>query len=133
GTPRREAAMSSQNPVFIPGPTNIPDELRRAIDLPTMDHRSSAFVEILHPALAGIKRIVKLRDGEAIIFPATGTGAWEAAVTNLLSPGDTVLAARHGMFSHRWIDLCQRQGFNVEVIETEWGLGAPAGALAVAL
>ncbi|WP_322989263.1 L-aspartate--glyoxylate aminotransferase BhcA [Hoeflea sp.] len=125
--------MSSQNPVFIPGPTNIPDELRRAIDLPTMDHRSSAFVEILHPALAGIKRIVKLRDGEAIIFPATGTGAWEAAVTNLLSPGDTVLAARHGMFSHRWIDLCQRQGLNVEVIETEWGLGAPAGALAVAL
>lgn len=118
--------MSSQNPVFIPGPTNIPDEIRRAIDLPTMDHRSGAFVEILHPALAGIKRILKTRSGEAIIFPATGTGAWEAAVTNLLSPGDKVLAARHGMFSHRWIDLCQRHGLDVEVIETAWGLGAPA-------
>jgi alanine-glyoxylate transaminase/serine-glyoxylate transaminase/serine-pyruvate transaminase len=125
--------MTSQNPVFIPGPTNIPDEIRRAIDLPTMDHRSSNFVEILQPALAGIKRILKTRDGEAVIFPATGTGAWEAAVTNLLSPGDTVLAARHGMFSQRWIDLCQRQGMNVEVIETEWGLGAPADRIETAL
>lgn len=125
--------MSSQNPVFIPGPTNIPDEIRRAIDLPTMDHRSGAFVEILHPALAGIKRILKTRSGEAIIFPATGTGAWEAAVTNLLSPGDKVLAARHGMFSHRWIDLCQRHGLEVEVIETAWGLGAPANDFATSL
>lgn len=125
--------MSSQNPVFIPGPTNIPDEIRRAIDLQTMDHRSSAFVELLHPALAGIKRILKTRDGEAIIFPATGTGAWEAAVTNLLSPGDKVLAARHGMFSHRWIDLCRRHGLNVEVIEIAWGLGAPADAFEAAL
>lgn len=125
--------MSSQNPVFIPGPTNIPDALRRAIDLPTMDHRSPAFAEILHPALAGIKRILNTRDGEVVIFPATGTGAWEAAITNLLSPGDTVLAARHGMFSHRWIDLCQRQGMNVEIIETEWGLGAPTEAIEAAL
>ncbi|WP_299867859.1 L-aspartate--glyoxylate aminotransferase BhcA [uncultured Hoeflea sp.] len=125
--------MSSQNPVFIPGPTNIPDALRRAIDLPTMDHRSPAFAEILHPALAGIKRILKTREGEVVIFPATGTGAWEAAVTNLLSPGDTVLAARHGMFSHRWIDLCQRQGMNAEIIETEWGLGAPTEAIEAAL
>lgn len=125
--------MSSQNPVFIPGPTNIPDALRRAIDLPTMDHRSPAFAEILHPALAGIKRILKTREGEVVIFPATGTGAWEAAITNLLSQGDTVLAARHGMFSHRWIDLCQRQGMNVEIIETEWGLGAPTKAIEAAL
>lgn len=125
--------MSSQNPVFIPGPTNIPDALRRAIDLPTMDHRSPAFAEILHPALAGIKRILKTREGEAVIFPATGTGAWEAAITNLLSQGDTVLAARHGMFSHRWIDLCQRQGMNVEIIETEWSLGAPTEAIEAAL
>jgi alanine-glyoxylate transaminase/serine-glyoxylate transaminase/serine-pyruvate transaminase len=131
--PPEETAMSSQNPVFIPGPTNIPDELRRAIDLASMDHRSSAFADILHPALAGVKRILKTRDGEAIIFPATGTGAWEAAVTNLLSPGDKVLAARHGMFSHRWIDLCQRHGFEVDVIETAWGLGAPADALETAL
>ncbi len=125
--------MSTQNPVFIPGPTNIPEELRRAVDYPSIDHRSPDFVAMLAPVLAGIKRIVKTRDGEAIVFPATGTGAWEAAVTNTLSPGDTVLAARYGMFSHRWIDLCQRHGLDVRVIEAEWGEGAPAGEIEKAL
>ncbi|MFZ1815857.1 MAG: L-aspartate--glyoxylate aminotransferase BhcA [Rhizobiaceae bacterium] len=120
--------MSSQNPVFIPGPTNIPDELRRAIDFPTIDHRSPVFVEMLKPVLAGIKRILKTQSGEAVVFPATGTGAWEAAITNTLSPGDKILAARHGMFSHRWIDMCQRHGLDVEVIEAPWGEAAPFGA-----
>ena len=125
--------MSTQNPVFIPGPTNIPEELRRATDYPSIDHRSSAFVEMFQPVLAGVKRILKTETGEAIIFPATGTGAWEAAITNTLSPGDKVLAARHGMFSHRWIDLCQRHGLDVDVIEEEWGLGAPAYKFEAAL
>ena len=111
--------MSTQNPVFIPGPTNIPEELRRALDFPTIDHRSAVFVEMLKPALDGIKRILKTLHGEAIILPSTGTGAWEAAVTNTLSPGDAVLAARHGMFSHRWIDLCNRHGLDIRVIEEE--------------
>jgi alanine-glyoxylate transaminase/serine-glyoxylate transaminase/serine-pyruvate transaminase len=60
------------------------------------------------------------------IFPATGTGGWEVAITNTLSPGDTVLAARNGMFSHRWIDMCQRHGLTVEIVETPWGEGIPA-------
>jgi alanine-glyoxylate transaminase / serine-glyoxylate transaminase / serine-pyruvate transaminase len=118
--------MSTQNPVFIPGPTNIPEELRRAIDFPTIDHRSPIFVEMLRPALDGIRRVLKTHHAETIILPSTGTGAWEAAITNTLSPGDTVLAARHGMFSHRWIDLCNRHGLDVRVIEEEWGRGAPA-------
>jgi alanine-glyoxylate transaminase / serine-glyoxylate transaminase / serine-pyruvate transaminase len=118
--------MSTQNPVFIPGPTNIPEELRRAVDFPTIDHRSPVFVDMLRPALDGVKRILKTEHGETLLFPATGTGAWEAAVTNTLSPGDAVLAARHGMFSHRWIDLCNRHGLDVKVIEEEWGRGAPA-------
>lgn len=118
--------MSTQNPVFIPGPTNIPEELRRAIDFPTIDHRSPVFVDMLKPALDGIKRILKTQHADAIILPSTGTGAWEAAITNTLSPGDTVLAARHGMFSHRWIDLCSRHGLDMHVIEEEWGRGAPA-------
>ncbi|MBD3680166.1 MAG: aminotransferase class V-fold PLP-dependent enzyme [Rhodobacteraceae bacterium] len=118
--------MSFQNPVFIPGPTNIPEVLRKAMDMPTIDHRSPLFAQILHPALAGVKKVLKTEAAEVFVFPATGTGGWETALTNTLSPGDTVLAARNGMFSHRWIDMCQRHGLNVEVIEVPWGEGLPA-------
>ena len=125
--------MSNQNPIFIPGPTNIPEELRRAVDYPSIDHRSADFADMFAPALAGVKRVVRSSDAEIVLFPSTGTGAWEAAVTNTLSPGDRVLAARYGMFSHRWIDLCKRHGFDVETIETPWGEGAPAEAFEKAL
>jgi len=118
--------MSFQNPVFIPGPTNMPEALRKAMDMPTIDHRSSVFGEILHPALAGVKKVLKSGRAEVFVFPSTGTGGWETAITNTLSAGDKVLAARNGMFSHRWIDMCQRHDLNVEVIETPWGQGIPA-------
>ncbi|MEL6316405.1 MAG: L-aspartate--glyoxylate aminotransferase BhcA [Pseudomonadota bacterium] len=118
--------MSGQNPVFIPGPTNIPDRLRRAMNAQTSDHRAPDFVELLGPLLADLKKVFKTETGRAVIFPASGTGGWEAAVTNTLSPGDKVLVARYGMFSHRWIDLCQRHNLEVEVIECDWGSGAPA-------
>jgi len=117
--------MSTQNPIFIPGPTNIPEELRRAVDFPSIDHRSPVFAEMFRPLAAGLRRVLKSSDAEIALFPATGTGAWEATITNTLSPGDRVLAARYGMFSHRWIDLCRRHGVDVEVIETPWGEGAP--------
>jgi alanine-glyoxylate transaminase/serine-glyoxylate transaminase/serine-pyruvate transaminase len=125
--------MSFQNPVFIPGPTNIPDSLRKACDLPTLDHRSPAFARIFKPAVKGVRRVLQMTEGEVILLPSTGTGGWEAAVTNTLSPGDTVLAARFGLFSHRWIDLCQRHGLNVQVLETPWGQGAPLAAIEAAL
>ncbi len=125
--------MSLQNPVFIPGPTNIPEEIRKACDIPTLDHRSSAFAKLFRPAVAGVRRVLNMDEGEVIILPSTGTGGWEAAVSNTLSPGDTVLAARFGMFSHRWIDLCQRHGLNVQIIEAPWGEGAPLGAIEAAL
>lgn len=125
--------MSSQNPVFIPGPTNMPEEIRKACFIPTLDHRSAAFGRIFHPAVAGVKRILKMDKGEVFLLPSTGTGGWEAAISNTLSPGDTVLAARFGMFSHRWIDLCQRHRLNVEIIETPWGQGAPLGEIEKAL
>ncbi len=125
--------MSFQNPVFIPGPTNIPDAIRKACDLPTLDHRSPAFARLFKPAVEGVRRVLKMDAGEVIILPSTGTGGWEAAISNTLSPGDTVLAARFGMFSHRWIDMCQRHGLNVIVIETPWGEGAPLGAIEEAL
>ena len=125
--------MTSQNPVFIPGPTNIPEVIRKACDMPTIDHRSPAFARIFRPAVEGVKTILHTAKGEVILFPSTGTGGWEAAISNTLSPGDTVLAARFGMFSHRWIDMCQRHGLNVQVIETPWGQGAPLAAIEAAL
>lgn len=118
--------MSFQNPVFIPGPTNIPESLRKACDMPTIDHRSPLFGQILHPARAGVQAVLKSETAEVFIFPSTGTGGWETALTNTLSAGDRVLAARNGMFSHRWIDMCQRHGLAVEVVETPWGEGLPA-------
>ena len=118
--------MHFQNPVFIPGPTNMPEVLRRAVDMPTLDHRSPVFADILNPALAGVKTVLKSDDAEVFIFPCTGTGGWEVAITNTLSRGDGVLAARNGMFSHRWIDLCQRHGLDVTVIDVTWGEGLPA-------
>lgn len=126
--------MSMQNPVFIPGPTNIPDRIRKACDIGTIDHRSATFGRLFRPALAGVRRVLGMREGgEVVILPATGTGGWEAAITNTLSPGDRVLAARFGMFSHRWIDLCRRHGIEVQVIEAPWGQGIPHRAIEAAL
>ena len=118
--------MSDQNPVFIPGPTNIPSRLLNAMHVQTRDHRSPDFVATLAPVISDLKRVFGTDSGNVITFPSTGTGGWEAAICNTLSPGDKVLIARYGMFSHRWIDLCQRHGLNVEIIECSWGSGAPA-------
>ncbi|WP_323715494.1 L-aspartate--glyoxylate aminotransferase BhcA [Paracoccus aminovorans] len=118
--------MTSQNPIFIPGPTNIPEEMRKAVDMPTIDHRSPVFGRMLHPALEGVKKVLKTTQAQVFLFPSTGTGGWETAISNTLSPGDKVLAARNGMFSHRWIDMCQRHGLDVTYVETQWGEGIPA-------
>lgn len=117
--------MYNQNPIFIPGPTNIPEVLRKAIDMPTIDHRSPIFGKILHPALEGVKKVIKSERSAIFVFPSTGTGGWETAITNTLSPGDKVLATRNGMFSHKWIDMCKRHGLDVEVVAQEWGEGVP--------
>jgi len=104
----------------------MPEVLRKACDMPTLDHRSSLFGEILHPALQGVRQVLKSFSAEIFVFPSTGTGGWETALTNTLSPGDKILAARNGMFSHRWIDMCNRHGLDVIVVETPWGAGLPA-------
>ncbi|QCO55715.1 aminotransferase class V-fold PLP-dependent enzyme [Pseudorhodobacter turbinis] len=118
--------MTFQNPVFIPGPTNMPEAIRQACYMPTIDHRSPVFGKILHPCLEGVKKVLKSTSAKIFIFPSTGTGGWETALSNTLSKGDKVLAARNGMFSHRWIDMCQRHGLDVQVVETPWGQGLPA-------
>ncbi len=125
--------MSDQNPVFIPGPTNIPDRLRHAMQVQTRDHRAPDFVETFAPVLEDSKRVFGTTTGRVITFPASGTGGWEAAISNTLSPGDTVLVARYGMFSHRWIDMCERHGLDVQIIECDWGAGAPADRFEAAL
>jgi alanine-glyoxylate transaminase / serine-glyoxylate transaminase / serine-pyruvate transaminase len=118
--------MPNQNPLFIPGPTNIPDRLRHAMNVQTQDHRAPDFVKTFAPVLEDTRKVFATTTGQVITFPASGTGGWEASVTNTLSPGDKVLIARYGMFSHRWIDLCQRHGLDVHIIECPWGSGAPA-------
>jgi len=118
--------MSFQNPAFIPGPTNMPEALRKASDMPTIDHRSPVFGKILHPCLEGVRAVLKSDSAKVFIYPSTGTGGWEVALSNTLSKGDKVLAARNGTFSDRWIDMCVRHGLDVRIVETHWGQGLPA-------
>jgi alanine-glyoxylate transaminase/serine-glyoxylate transaminase/serine-pyruvate transaminase len=117
--------MSGRNFLFVPGPTNVPDRVLRAMSRAMEDHRSSDFPSLSAPVLEDLKKIFKTSSGQAFIFPASGTGAWEASLSNTLSPGDRVIAARFGMFSHLWIDMAQRLGLPVDILDAEWGEGAP--------
>ncbi len=125
--------MAGRNFLFVPGPTNVPDRILRAMAVPMEDHRSSKFPELSLGCLAELKKIFKTTGGTPMLFPSSGTGCWEAALTNCLSPGDRVLAARFGQFTHLWIDMCQRLGLDVELLEVEWGEGAPADRYRAAL
>ncbi len=125
--------MSDQNPIFIPGPTNTPDRLRRAMQVQNLDHRSRAFAETFMPVLQDLKPVFGTVDATTLIYPSTGTGGWEVAIANTLSPGDRVLAARYGLFSDRWIDTCKRFGLRVEVIDCVWGDGVPIAEIEAAL
>jgi alanine-glyoxylate transaminase/serine-glyoxylate transaminase/serine-pyruvate transaminase len=117
--------MAGRNFLFVPGPTNVPDRVQRSMVIAMEDHRSPIFPELAKACLSGLKPIFKTSTGTPFIFPSSGTGCWEAALTNCLNPGDKVLASRFGQFSHLWIDMCQRLGFEVEILETPWGEGAP--------
>ena len=107
----------------IPGPTNVPDRVLRAMDYPTVDHRGEEFFNLSKKCLSGIKDIFKT-ENHVIIYPASGTGAWEAALVNTLSPGDLVLMVETGHFASLWVKLAKRLGINAELIETNWRRGA---------
>ena len=117
--------MAGRSFLFIPGPTNIPDRVARAMVGAMEDHRSSAFPELSRGVLTDLRKIFKTEKGTPILFPATGTGGWEATLSNVLSPGDGVLAARHGQFSTNWSEMARRLGLQVEAIDCEWGEGVP--------
>lgn len=117
--------MAGRSFLFIPGPTNIPDRVARAMVGAMEDHRSSAFPELSRGVLTDLKQIFKTEKGTPILFPSTGTGGWEATLSNVLSPGDAVLAARHGQFSTNWSEMARRLGLQVEAIDGEWGEGVP--------
>ena len=124
---------AGNNGLFVPGPTNLPHPLRCAMDIPLEDHRAPDFPSLTLGLFADLKRVFKTDRGQVFIFPGSGTGGWEAAITNTLSPGDTVLASVFGQFSHLWVDLCQLHGLKVEAIEVEWGEGAPVEKYAARL
>ena len=112
----------------IPGPTNVPDRILRAMDVPTMDHRSPEFANLGHECLDGIKKVFKTKN-PVIIYPASGTGAWEAALVNSLSPGDKVLMFETGHFATLWNDLARSLGLKPELIEDDWRGGADATSI----
>ncbi len=113
----------------IPGPTNVPDRVLRAIDFPTMDHRGPEFAELGKTCFAGMKRVFKATQGEVVIYPASGTGAWEAALVNTLCAGDRVLMAETGHFATLWQKLAAKLGLQVEFLPGDWRHGADPEAI----
>ena len=107
----------------IPGPTNVPDRVLRAIDRPTIDHRGPDFQVLAKDVLEGMKRIFKTRH-PVVIYPASGTGAWEAALVNTLSPGDKVLMSETGHFATLWMKMAKKLGLDIELIPGDWRHGA---------
>mgnify|MGYP001819320747 FL=1 len=118
------ARRPGRNFLFVPGPTNVPDRILRAMHVPMEDHRSPDFPKLTIPLFEEMKKVFQTKEGQVVIFPSSGTGAWESALTNTRAPGDKLLAPRFGQFSHLWIDLARRHGLDVIVQEEEWGTGA---------
>ena len=110
----------------IPGPTNVPDRILRAMDRPTIDHRGPAFAEMAGEVLSGLKGIFQTKQ-PVIIYPASGTGAWEAALVNTLSPGDRVLMFETGQFATLWMRVAERLGLEPELVPGDWRSGVDAG------
>ena len=109
----------------VPGPSNMPFRIRQAMDVALEDHRAPDFPQFTQSLFGDLKKVFRTKSGQVFLFPSTGTGGWESAVANTLSPGDKVLASVFGQFSLLWVDLCQRFGLEVDVIDVEWGKGVP--------
>jgi alanine-glyoxylate transaminase/serine-glyoxylate transaminase/serine-pyruvate transaminase len=113
------------NHLFIPGPTNVPERVRQAMNVPMQDMRAPDFAELTLPLFRDLKKVFKTKTGTVFMFPGSGTGAWEAAISNTLNRGDKVLMSHFGQFSYLWVDMAERLGLDVQAIEVEWGAGVP--------
>src|SRR5262252_2709489 len=107
----------------IPGPTNVPDRVLRALSQPTIDHRGPEFATIAREVLSGLQSIFLTRSA-VVIYPGSGTGAWEASLVNTLSPGDTILMFETGHFATLWKDMATRLGLQVDFVRGDWRHGA---------
>ena len=124
--------MAGRHFLQIPGPTNVPDRILRALSRPTIDHRSPEFGELGLEVMAGLKKIAGCA-GPVFIYPASGTGAWEAALVNTLSPGDRVLMYETGHFAKLWGELARNLGLQPEILPGDWRSGADPHAIEDAL
>lgn len=116
---------TGQTHLFIPGPTNVPEPVRQAMNVPMQDMRAPDFGDLTLGLFDDLRRVFRTDTGQVMIFPGSGTAAWEAAITNTLNPGDKVLMSRFGQFSTLWVEMAQRLGLDVEVIDVPWGAGCP--------
>jgi alanine-glyoxylate transaminase/serine-glyoxylate transaminase/serine-pyruvate transaminase len=119
--------MPGRHFLQIPGPTNVPDRVLRAMSQATIDHRSPEFAQLGREVLDGLRPVFQTK-GAVIIYPSSGTGAWESALVNTLSPGDRILMCEAGEFGRLWGEVARRLGLDVEVLATDWrhGVSAPA-------
>lgn len=115
----------ARNHLFVPGPTNIPERVRRAMDVLLEDHRNPSIPAFHKELLEDVKKVFLTEKGRVFMMSGSGTGAWEAVLTNTLSPGDKVVQAVFGQFSHLWADMCERLGLDTHKVEVEWGEGVP--------
>lgn len=118
--------MSGRHFLQIPGPTNVPERILRAMDRPVVDHRGPEFPALVAEVRTGLQQVFQTTQGEIILYPASGTGAWEASIVNTLSPGERVLAFNIGFFSHLYAECARRFGIEVDEVDLPWDRGASA-------
>ena len=126
--PKNSSRNAGRHFLQIPGPTPLPDRVLRAMDTPIIDHRGPEFAKLAKRALEGVKTIFKTAN-PVIIYTATGTGAWEAALVNTMSPGDRVLMVETGQFATLWKNMATKLGLKPEFISTDWRIGADPKAI----
>lgn len=127
-----ETYRSGRHFLQIPGPTNVPDRILRAMDYPTIDHRGPTFAKLAGEVLEGLKPVFGTT-GPVVVYPSSGTGAWEAALVNTLSAGDRVLMSETGQFSSLWVELAKRLGLDIQLLAGDWRHGADPEAIEAAL
>ena len=125
--------MIGYKTLAVPGPTNMPFEVRQAMDVALEDHRAPDLAEFTVPLLQDLKKIFRTTDGAVLVFPGSGTGGWEAALRNTMSPGDTVLTSNFGQFSGLWVQMCRELQLQVTNFDQTWGLATPLDCYRAAL